>query len=236
MMPNYSRTSSIISPAIIKDIDFSVIGLGATGSRVPLALKNMGAKKITIFDDGEVKPHNNSNQLFSENHIGMFKVDAVNDVLKYFGHEEVKAKKEKATGQTRLGQVVFLLTDTMPSRREIWEGAIKNHPNVEIVVETRMGVYDWRIYTVNPVNPDHVKFYNEKLEYDSDQTSESACQSKTSIGSTASIIANLAVSQVIGWYNMKYNNKPPIDLIEQIGNVNYPDDPIVTRMPWLPVV
>jgi molybdopterin/thiamine biosynthesis adenylyltransferase len=197
------RHFSVFSPDKHEDQEFHVIGAGATGSKVVMELAKLGLKNIHVWDYDEVESHNIPNQLFGNQHIGMKKVDALKEVVEQFTGISIITHDQRVTGEEEdLTGVIFLLTDTMASRKEIWENAIRFKINVDVMIETRMGADNGRIYTINPVNPAQVSMWESTL-VDDDVAEESACGASVSVGPTASILAGYAVWQYIRWADIK---------------------------------
>jgi len=226
-MNDFSRQSNVFNPAKF-DTPVHVIGAGATGSWITMLLAKLGIKDITVWDFDTVGEHNLPNQLFRESYsygteddfanresdIGENKAAAIADVAFDFTGIDIKSKSTKVDGDTRgLEGIVFVLTDTMASRKEIWENCLMMNPNVKMVVETRMGLRDGRIYAVNPMNFDHVTEY-EKTLYSDEDAEVSACGVSQSIAPTATFIASLAV-----WNVIKFHNNPEHIINEVIHDV-----------------
>lgn len=178
----------------------TIIGAGATGSRLFAALVELGLDNITIVDFDKVESHNLANQLFVTSDIGHSKVDSLRhwwrsktgmadhpDSLQFIDAEVPHPDAE-------IKGTVFLLTDTMSSRREIYETCLKNNPDVYRVIETRMASSYGNIYTFNPNDPVQRQKWEDSL-IDDDDAEVSHCGSSISVGTTASIIANLAAWQ-----------------------------------------
>ena len=128
-----------------------------------------------------------------------------------FSDVDITAKTDKVTASTRLSGVIFMLTDTMSSRKDIFEKAIRYKPNIPLLIETRMDLIGGRIYTINPCDLQHIRKYEETL-YSDEESAVSACGTSQSIVSTAIQIASTAVWQMINWHNEnKYNNEILID-------------------------
>lgn len=169
-----------------------IIGCGATGSHVALMLIKMGLKGIRIWDHDKIESHNIPNQAFYPSLVGMNKAKAMGMI----GHEynnPIEAREEKYEGQVPLHKYVFLLTDTMKSRKEIYEKAIKPpFKNIEWVVETRLDPREGVVYGFHPDNPEHKKAWENSLCNDED-AQPSACGFSETINSTVSILSGAAV-------------------------------------------
>jgi len=206
---DYTRQQKLLDVSKIKGKSITIIGAGATGSTVALLLAQMGwgnqsldQGAINIFDFDKVEEHNLANQMYDPSHIGMQKVDALNEVIKRKCGFGVNIFNEKVVDQTHGVQstYVFLLTDTMASRKEIFDKCLKYSFNTQLVIETRMGLSEGRIYGFNPANREHSKEW-EKTLYSDKEAEVSACGTSMSIAVTAWFIASLAVSRVIQHFN-----------------------------------
>jgi molybdopterin/thiamine biosynthesis adenylyltransferase len=184
--------------AFNNSLGVSVIGCGATGSRVALSLATLGINDIKLWDDDVVAEHNLANQVFNHAQVGMPKAKALADIMEAVTGDRPAYKIEKADGRDRFRGVVFLLTDTMASRKEVFEEALKYKPGVNLVIETRMGADEFRIYIIDPSVPAHNMLYEETL-YSDEESSESLCGSQVTVGPTAEIISGMAVWQMLYW-------------------------------------
>jgi len=196
---NTVRHFSHFDPA--KSPTVTVIGCGATGSKIALSLAKLGIEELSLYDGDNVESHNISNQVFSLKHVGMPKVKALEELIYESTTLKVEANVEMFEAQ-KVSGIVFLLTDTMKSRKDIMS-KFKMSPSIKCVIETRMGVDEGRIYCFNPVL-DYDRWMSVS-NYDDEQSEESACGSKSSVGPTADIISGFAV-----WQYMKFvNNQDP---------------------------
>ena len=187
-----SRHLSVFSPDAFGAQRLDVIGAGATGSRIALELAKLGVQNLHIWDFDLIEEHNIANQAFGVNDIGQLKVDALAERIAVDTGLEVTAHNEAVTGRTQLGDYVFLLTDTMSSRKEIWEGAIRYKPTVKLMVETRMGKDEGRVYAVRPCIPTEIREWEATLCED-EEASESLCGARTTVGPTAAMVTSFAV-------------------------------------------
>ena len=175
-----------------------VIGAGATGSRIVLSLAKLGLENIHVWDFDKVEPHNIANQAFSQADIGKFKVDALADLVTAHTGLKLHTHNERVDGSQALGDVVFLLTDSMASRKQIWDKGIRYKMRTKLMIETRMGSDQGRVYTINPTAPAQVKGWESTL-YSDEVAEVSACGASISVGPTAEFMSGLAVWQLIRW-------------------------------------
>lgn len=177
-----------------------LIGVGATGSWIAIMLAKLGVKEIHCWDFDVLENHNLCNQGFMNSQVGDFKTLAVEETVHQMSDVGVEVHTVAVDGSTPLTGIVFILTDTMHSRKDIWEGACKFKGNVELVIETRMGLDMCRIYNVNPTNMDEIEAY-EKTFCSDDVAEVSACGTSKSVITSAVTTASVAVRQMLNWNN-----------------------------------
>lgn len=199
---NTIRHESVFSATSFGDKRVDVIGAGATGSRIIIALAKLGIENLHVWDYDKVESHNVANQAFRLCDIGKSKVEALAEIVKESTGLNIVKHNEKVDGGQKLGEVVFVLTDTMSSRKEIFEKGLRLKPWIKIFFETRMGVDDARIYSINPLKSNQFKTYAETL-YADEVAEVSACGSKTSVGPTAEAVSAAAVWQFILWWKLE---------------------------------
>lgn len=194
------RHDSIFDKA--KALPVTIIGVGATGSRVFASLVELGAKDITLIDNDKVEPHNLANQLFGVHDVGRYKVEACLDWMRWklgttFGDTPVKTCIGRAPQDVTVAPqgVVFLLTDTMSSRQEIGNW-LRTQYLVERVIETRMASSYGDVYSFDPMNNVGMDAWTATLTDDS-VGETSPCGTSISVGPTASVLSNLAVWEYI---------------------------------------
>ena len=200
-MSDYSRQKDIFDVEKF-NLPVHVIGAGATGSWVALLLAKLGVKDIHAWDFDIVAEHNLPNQFFALNDIGNTKVTALQHEVLKVCDVCITPHNMRVDGKQRLSGIVFMLTDTMKSRKEIYEKAVKLKVGVKLLIETRMGLSEGRIYTINPMDMTETSEY-EKTFYGDDEAHVSACGTSQSIITTAMSIASMAVRQMINYINNK---------------------------------
>jgi len=204
------RHLSVFKPHAFGARRVDVIGCGATGSRVVLSLAKLGVENIHAWDFDTVEEHNLANQAFGLGDVGLLKVDALALLVQRDVGIAIHTHAEKVDGAQSLGEVVFLLTDTMASRKEIWDRGLKLKLQTRLLVETRMGADSGRIYALNPNLLGHIRAWEEAW-YPDEQAEVSACGASVSVGPTAEIIAGLAVWQMIRWFTIEEGGDDVLD-------------------------
>lgn len=196
---DYSRQVNILNPEEF-NTRINIIGAGATGSWVAFSLAKMGLSNLHIYDFDEVGMHNLPNQMFGVRDIGRNKALSIRNIIKLFTGFTVNAKNEKVDGSVPLQGIVFMLTDTMKSRKDIYNRAIKNNPSIDLLIETRMDLRGGRIYVVDPKNREQTKMY-EQTFYSDDEAEVSACGVSQTVLPSALAITSHAIWKLLNYIN-----------------------------------
>jgi hypothetical protein len=204
------RHLSVFQPHAFGQRRVDVIGVGATGSRIALSLAKLGIENIHAWDHDTVEEHNIPNQIFDQGDIGKLKVVALAEKIVAATGTAIVAHDERVDGSQKLGEIVFLLTDTMESRKEIWEKGLRLNIVTQLMVETRMDADNGRIYALNPNRLAHIDAWESTL-YPSSEAPVSACGASVSVGPTAEIISGMAVWQLIRWAAIEAGGKGELD-------------------------
>ena len=161
---------------------------------------------LRVWDFDVVEGHNIANQVYGVPHIGKKKAEAIAEIIYENTGTKVDVKTVKVNGKQELGNVVFLVTDTMKSRKEIWEKAIKGKMTIEAMFEGRMGVDRARVYWAQPILPSHGTNY-EKTLYDDGGAEVSPCGSTISVGPTAETLSAMLQWCFIRWFQFVNEGK-----------------------------
>ena len=171
----------------------TIIGCGAIGSKIALELTKAGISSLELYDEDIVEPHNLCNQAFLYEHIGMPKVDALKDLLLKVCAVDVEPVNKFYKDEFPMHETVFLCVDSMSERKRIVE-ELFHKPNVVTIIETRMGIDEYRVYTFTKVNYEQWKSVSN---YDDSSIERSACGTTLSIGGTSSLCAATATWQFL---------------------------------------
>lgn len=212
-MPDISivRHESVFDANKHKDQKFTIIGAGATGSRVFAGLVDFGVTNIDVYDFDTVESHNLANQIYFNSHIGMPKVDALAsyyktktgqnppDTMRFFNEKVTNTFGEPFS-------ILFLLTDTMQSRKNISNAFLNSIDTLNLgpryVIETRMRSAYGELYFFDPWVRAEAEKWSNTLFGDDDYPDEvSPCGTTISVGSTASLIASSVVWEAINHVN-----------------------------------
>jgi hypothetical protein len=161
---DFWRQMDILNPGDFEEVGVTVIGAGGIGSPTTLALAKMGIKKITVYDGDTIERHNLPNQFYRLEDVGRLKVDALADICRSFSGTKIVAIPEYYADQPLAGIVVSGV-DSMAARKLIWE-KVRYNIGIPVYVEARMAAQVACINTVNPCDPDLVKWYESTLYSD----------------------------------------------------------------------
>lgn len=212
---DYSRQINILNPEKFT-MPIHVIGGGATGSWLAFSLAKMGLENVTVYDFDEVGMHNLPNQMFGLRDIEQNKALSIKKIIRQFTGLNIKARNMKFESQVPLQGIVFVLTDTMKSRKDIYHRSIKNNPMIELLVETRMDLRGGRIYAIDPKDKDQSNMY-ENTFYSDDDAEVSACGVSQTALPTALGIVSSAMWKMINWMNEEeINNETILDFSNEI--------------------
>jgi len=211
---DYIRQLQLLDPSQIGKKSITLVGCGATGSYVALALAQMGWGDQTkgqgilkVFDGDVVEEHNLCNQIYELSHIGKPKVEALKEIILRKCGFEINVYNEMVNEKTDRKNIqstyVFLLTDTMSSRKEIFEKFLQYSFNTDLIIETRMGLRDGRVYAFNPNSLDQKEEWINTL-YSDDESEASYCGASASIITTVMYLASLASQRVVQHFNREY--------------------------------
>ena len=178
-MLNTWRQNDIINPDKIKGKCLTVVGAGAIGSFTVLSLAKLGVQAMRVYDEDGVSEHNLPNQFFrvQDAQKESFKVEALKEIVKEFGDMTIEANKQFYTGQL-LEEMVIGATDSMSSRRMVWE-EFKKQDQCKVYIDARMGGEIARMYQIRKddirvikgmdlLSQDDVVFYEETLYTDAE--------------------------------------------------------------------
>ncbi len=175
-----------------------IIGVGATGSNIAVALTRTGFTDITIYDYDVVEAKNINNQAFYPSMVGMAKTEALEKLLKAINPEinlKIFGKFDENSSFTEESGV-FLCVDK--GRRPILDTLLQNC-NVSHLIETRISTDEYIITSTDIRNREHLEKLLETLptleeEEHVSEDSLSPCKEVMGTFVVAAQCANHAVS------------------------------------------
>lgn len=202
---DYSRQMNLLDPDYFAGRSVSIIGNGATGGFIAMQIAQHGfgdtGSILKVFDGDVIEEHNLPNQIYMMDQVGKSKAESLRDLIEAKMGFQIEAYNMMVTDETPRGlvqaDIVFILTDSMKSRREIFDTHLRNNPMVSLVVETRMGLKGGMIYAFDPCNFDHVAKWEATLYSDEEVAQVTACGASQTAVTTASMIASVAAARFV---------------------------------------
>lgn len=195
---NVSRHFELFNPYTF-DKSVHVVGAGASGSWLALALAKLGIVDLHVWDFDVVEEHNIPNQAFGVDHDTMYKVDALEHLIYSQTRTNITKHREKVERQ-RLSGIVYCMVDSMEARKTIWENCGKMKSQVKLWVEPRMGLEVGRVYNINPMDYTQIQKY-EDTWYGDDVAEVSACGNSMTVINASLAIASWCTRQLITFVN-----------------------------------
>jgi len=164
----YLRQQDIFDPRIAEELPVFIIGAGGIGGPTALLLAKLGMQKITVVDFDKVEEHNQPNQIFGQRDLGTQKTLALREIVERLTDTSVETRPLRITEETPrdfFRGIVISAVDKMSSRSIIWQ-KVRFNPAVRLFIDGRIGGQVLRLYTVNPVIPDHIQFYEKTIHPD----------------------------------------------------------------------
>ena len=186
------------------DTRIHIVGCGSVGSTIAENLARCGVKNMTLWDFDTVEPHNIVNQMFTQNHVGKLKVEALKDILTDINPEIVdgiELKPEGWKGKLMSGYI-FLCVDSIELRREIVEKHMDS-PYVKAVFDFRTLLEgaqhyaaDWSNFKMKKDLLNSMQFSHEEAK---EETPVSACGVTLGVATTVRLICALGVNNYINF-------------------------------------
>lgn len=179
-----------------------IIGCGSVGSTLAELLVRFGLTNTALYDFDIVEPHNLANQMFTQEHVGMPKVDALARMLTEINPEVMDGLKLATDGYMgqRLSGYVFLCVDNIELRREI-ATSNKDNPHIKAMFDFRTRLTDAQHYAADWSSLDMVSDFLHSMNFSHEEataeTPVSACNVTLSVAPTVRLICALGVMNFI---------------------------------------
>lgn len=181
-----------------------IIGCGSVGSTIAENLARCGLKNFVLYDFDKVESHNVANQMFTQQHIGKPKVEALRDILIDINPELTHTIELRPEGWTekskKLSGYVFLAVDSIEIRRQIVEKYMDNL-NIKAMFDVRTMLEsaqhyaaDWQNYKMKQDFLNSMQFSHDEA---SAETPVSACGVTLGVATTVRLVSAYAVNNFI---------------------------------------
>ena len=202
-----SKSYEFLQPEKVRE-RIHIIGCGAIGSTLGVLIARGGFTKITLWDFDKVESHNIANQMYTEDDIGKYKVDALAEMLIAINPEikqYLKIEREGWHGQPLAGYV-FLAVDNIELRKEIAESNQFNM-NIKAMFDFRMRLTDAQSYAADWKDSKMIEAFLNSMGFKQEEglaeTPVSACNITLSFASTVFTIVAAGVSNFVNFVKGK---------------------------------
>ncbi len=150
----------------------TVIGAGAVGSHVVLALAKMGVPRITVYDGDYVESHNIPMSVYRPCDLARSKVDALRDIVEEASGVRIDARPKYLTDEA-LHDTVVCCVDSMEARQLVWR-SVEMQPNTKLI-DTRIAAELIWVFAIDPSDLDDIEFYQHHLSFTSKEAAHPMC-------------------------------------------------------------
>ena len=127
-----------------------IFGAGSIGSFTAMALAKMGVEPITVADFDVVEAENLNAQVYSEEHVGKLKVEALKEFISKSCDADISIHDKKFNGDTEdfyrdiRPDIVISAVDCMSARRHI----VHTFSDISYIIDPRMAIENLSIFTL----------------------------------------------------------------------------------------
>lgn len=201
---NHAHQQNLFDPRHARKL--FLIGAGGVNSWVGEFSGRAGITEIEAWDHDIVKSHNLPMSCYLRKHIGMYKVDALAQILHDHFDIDIIVHRERYCGQKDLhGGAVACGVDVMEreledgiwvegGRKHVWENVLNNKGRVDIFTDTRLlGAYV-EVLAIDPKVEEERILYKD-LFFDDGDAARQTCGNHGIVYSTTSA-ANAVVANI----------------------------------------
>ena len=219
-MHSLTRQSDLIPERILRT-PIHVIGAGAIGSFVGLALAKSGFPSLHFYDYDYITDVNICCQFYPLGAVNNDKVHELVEIISIFsGVKDAVPHFRRFDRHCTPEGVVISAVDSMESRKEIWD-ICKGNPQVKWLIDPRMSGEHANLYVICPNNEKDIKTY-EKLLFDDSETLQERCTAKATMYTVLSL-SGAVVKGVIDALtnNTRYTRMMDWNLKDNAQEVHY---------------
>jgi len=162
-MSRYQNQIDLINVTNFNYLNIAVIGVGAIGSWIAIALNKLGFENFILVDDDVVEKHNVPSQFYTEKDIGDKKVTSLMSKME----GKISAFPTKLLPSDKIeADVVFICVDSLKQRKGILKAVLESYESTgrpKLIIDGRMRRLVFRVYTVPLNDNDVLKKYTESL-------------------------------------------------------------------------
>lgn len=198
-MTRFLNQTQLLPQDEINRYAVGIIGTGAIGSFVAMALTKMGFNNIVTWDPDKIEDHNIANQMFPVADIGKRKANATKDMVKMFSGENIISLATKITGRKASDylnqaypgkhQILILAVDSLDVRKDIVDG-LYGYVTDCTVIDARMGAKTYRVMGFKADDRNETDAYLKTLVPDGEAVQEH-CGQKSIIYTVLGVAAEV---------------------------------------------
>ena len=204
-----SETTSRFSSAIwfdnIQHKTVTIAGLGGIGSYVAFMVARVRPCSLLLYDFDVVEAGNMSGQLYGYNHIGMYKSQAINQMIReYADFYNIRAFTEPYTEHSAVSEIMICGFDSMESRKMFfnsWKAAIsrmtQDNRKRYLFIDGRLAAESFQVFCFTGDDDYNIRKYEEEFLFSDEEADETICSYKQTTfmaNMIGSIITNLFIN------------------------------------------
>ena len=200
-----------------KGVSATIAGVGGIGSWTSLLLSRISQTiRITLYDDDNVEVVNLAGQMFSSNQVGLRKVYAAQEVIRYFSGSYCNAAPYRIASTTSIyDNIVICGFDNMEARKilyRLWKARAKSFPVAEqgefLFIDGRMNAEEFQIFSIIGDDDYNMKRYEEEFLFSDAEVAPAVCSYKQTTY-CASMIASFMINSLVNFLsNQNLENMP----------------------------
>ena len=198
-------------------VSATIAGIGGIGSWTSLLLSRISKNvRITLYDDDNVEVVNLAGQMFSSNQVGLHKVYAAQEVIRYFSGSYCNAAPYRITPTTSIyNKIIICGFDNMEARKLLyskWKARAKSVPVAEqgdfLFIDGRMNAEEFQIFSIIGNDDYNMKRYEEEFLFSDAEVAPAVCSYKQTTY-CASMIASFMINSLVNFLsNQNLENMP----------------------------
>ena len=194
-----------------KGVSATIAGVGGIGSWTSLLLSRISQTiRITLYDDDNVEVVNLAGQMFSSNQVGLRKVYAAQEVIRYFSGSYCNAAPYRIASTTSIyDNIVICGFDNMEARKilyRLWKARAKSAPVAEqgdfLFIDGRMNAEEFQIFSIVGDDDYNMKRYEEEFLFSDAEVAPAVCSYKQTTY-CASMIASFMINSLVNFLSNK---------------------------------
>ena len=200
-----------------KGISVTIAGVGGIGSWTSLLLSRISTSiRLNLYDDDKVEVVNLAGQMFSSNQVGLYKVYAAQEVIRYFSGSYCNGAAFRITPTSNIyDKIVICGFDNMEARKLLylkWKALAKSFSAAQqgefLFIDGRMNAEEFQIFSITGDDDYNMKRYEEEFLFSDAEVAPAVCSYKQTTY-CASLIASFIVNSLVNFLsNQNLENMP----------------------------